>query len=499
MCKFRLVSFIWAVIIVFTLVSPNHTAAQRLNDATPSAADLLRWSSAPDLPDRNLQQILQRSVQNLPGDWAIAVKRMDSGQMAEVSGNDRFVSASLYKLDVLLALASMHAQGDIGYSDWITATLADNIEDYTNGDPGIDPGIELTVQRAAELMIDESNNTAAAMLIRTVGGQKAINSVLQNYGLNRTIFDPNNDNLTSADDMMRYFEMLYSARLVHADESRWMLDMLLRQELNFLIPDNLPDGLPVAHKTGNLLDLMHDAGIVYAPNGPFVIVVLAQNLDTEDTARAQTPKIAKAVYDYFNKNSYPLQRSFEQTGHTVSGPFLGFWNTWGGLSQFGYPITDAISEDGMTVQYFERARFELHSEDKVNPVQLTRLGGNIVSRRSYNTSPATPLKAGDNQFFEATAHNVSKSFLSYWRNHGGLTVFGYPLTERFDEVSAIDGNRYTVQYFERARFELHVDSDGNGYVLLGPLGVEELAANRPAIQQEMINHLFERVTSLSSV
>lgn len=464
-----------------------------------NAADLLRWSSAPDLPDPNLQALLQQNVAGLPGDWAVAVKKLDTGQMAMVRGDDKFVAASLYKLDVLLTVASLHDQGKLQYSDTITATLADDTEDYANNDPGIDPGTEMSIQHAAELMIDQSNNTAAAMLIRIVGGQDVINSTLQDYGLGRTLFDPNNDNLTSAGDMMRYFEMLYSARLVNADESDWMLDILLRQELNFLIPANLPSNVPVAHKTGNLLDLFHDAGIVYAPGGPFAIVVLAQNLDSEDTARAQIPVIAQAVYNYFNKDSYQPQRTFPETGHTVTGPFLKFWNTWGGLRQFGYPLTEALNEGGMQVQYFERAKFEWHPDEADNPIQLSRLGNEVAAARHYPTAAAPPSNVDDTQFFDATGHNVSKSFLSYWRNHGGLMVFGYPITERFQEVSATNGKQYTVQYFERSRLELHDEGGQDSYVMLGPIGSEDMQLHHQAQQQDTMDSLFEQVTQIGSI
>jgi len=486
-------------VLILCLNFSGITSAHPLRESQASAAELLRWSSAPDLPDANLQKLLEQSVAGLAGDWALAVKKLDTGQMAMVRGNERFVAASLYKLDVLLAVASLHAQGKLNYDDTITAILDDDIEDYANGDPGIDPGTVLTVQRTAELMIDESNNTAAAMLIRTVGGQNAVNSTLQDYGLGHTIYDPNNDNLTSSGDMMRYFEMLYSARLVDADESKWMLDILLRQELNFLIPANLPDNVPVAHKTGNLPNLMHDAGIVYSPGGPYAIVVLAQNLDSEDTARAMTPQISQAVYDYFNKNNYQPQRTFPQTGHTVSGQFLKFWNTWGGLSEFGYPLTEAMTEDGMQVQYFERARFEWHPHDAPYPVQLTLLGSQVVATHGYLTAAAAPSHADDSQFFAATGHNVNKSFLTYWRNHGGLTVFGYPITERFEEVNPSNGRKYIVQYFERARFELHNEGSDDPYVLLGSLGSEELQSRHQTQQQDTIDSLFEQVTQIGAI
>src|SRR5436305_829202 len=66
-------------------------------------------------------------------------------------------------------------------------------------------------------------------------------------------------------------------------------------------------------------------------------------------------------------------RYFPETGYTVSGSFLDYWNMRGGLFSFGYPITDLIDEADLQVQYFERARFEYHP-DNVNTRYAVLLG-----------------------------------------------------------------------------------------------------------------------------
>src|SRR5205085_6020011 len=74
-------------------------------------------------------------------------------------------------------------------------------------------------------------------------------------------------------------------------------------------------------------------------------------------------------------------------------------------------------------------------------------------------------------YFPQVQHTVRGVFLAYWRSHGGLAQFGYPLTEQFSEKSPTDGKVYTVQYFERNRFELHPEHAGTpSEVLLGLLG-----------------------------
>src|SRR5699024_6069792 len=100
----------------------------------------------------------------------------------------------------------------------------------------------------------------------------------------------------------------------------------------------------------------------------------------------------------------------------------------GGLAQFGYPIsnlvqeTDAATGEKYTSQYFERARFELHPATG-NQVILGRLGAMIQA-------PEPPVAAQEGaRYFPETGHNVSGPFLDYWNSHGGLALFGYPLTE----------------------------------------------------------------------
>jgi hypothetical protein len=163
---------------------------------------------------------------------------------------------------------------------------------------------------------------------------------------------------------------------------------------------------------------------------------------------------------------------FAQTGHSICSQMQGYWQQYGGLIQFGYPITDPLVEvsptDGKTytVQYFERARFELHPENAGTPYQVL-LG--LVGRQFHAVDGPVAPRPGTGHYFEQTGHNVSTGFYQYWQQHGGLFVNGYPISEEFPERSS-DGKTYTVQYFERARFEWHPENQAPYQVLLGFLG-----------------------------
>jgi hypothetical protein len=175
------------------------------------------------------------------------------------------------------------------------------------------------------------------------------------------------------------------------------------------------------------------------------------------------------------KSDTPGSRYFDITGHNLGGGFRAYWEKFGGLPIFGYPITEEMTENGMTVQYFERTRFEWHPGTFPDhyDVLLTLLGSWKVQREGLmNTDPFNPV--GDNHkgvYFKETGHNVSGGFLQYWMAFGDLAVYGYPLSEEYvDQDTGL-----TVQYFQRQRFEWHTGVWPERFdVLLGLLGDEYL-------------------------
>jgi hypothetical protein len=170
---------------------------------------------------------------------------------------------------------------------------------------------------------------------------------------------------------------------------------------------------------------------------------------------------------------------FPETGKKASGIFLDYWNSHGRLAQQGYPISDLIGEisdlDGKiyTMQYFERAVFEYHPENKPpNNVLLSQLGTfRYKQMYPYGVPNERPNTDSGTIYFPETGKHLGGAFHYYWLNHGGLPQQGYPISEEFTEVSPTDSRPYTVQYFERAVFEYHPENRGTPYeVLLSLLG-----------------------------
>ncbi|NNJ11578.1 hypothetical protein EKD04_014670 [Chloroflexales bacterium ZM16-3] len=161
------------------------------------------------------------------------------------------------------------------------------------------------------------------------------------------------------------------------------------------------------------------------------------------------------------------QRCFPETNQCISGPIRTYWEKNGGLPIFGFPITDQHQEtvEGRTlqVQWFERDRLEIQADGTVT---AGRLGVELLDKqgRPWQVGSQLSPDAGCLGNFP-TGYQVCGTFAKFWQNNGGLTRLGYPVTAEIQET--IEGQIYTVQYFERRRFELH-----GGQVLLGLLGRE---------------------------
>ena len=173
-------------------------------------------------------------------------------------------------------------------------------------------------------------------------------------------------------------------------------------------------------------------------------------------------------------------RYFPETAHFLRGIFLTYWETHGATAILGLPLTEPLMEEkdgvAMAVQYLERARLEWHPDISTNPrnqVLLTRLGAVSTEARGLSF-PRQPEGANtaNSYFFTETGHNLGNAFLSFWQRNGGLAVFGYPISEEIVETNEADGRQYTVQYFERNRFEWHPERSASNNVQLGLLGTE---------------------------
>ncbi len=154
------------------------------------------------------------------------------------------------------------------------------------------------------------------------------------------------------------------------------------------------------------------------------------------------------------------------TGHTIREPFLSFFIANGGVARFGFPRTDALSEDGKTVQYFQRSRLEIVLEDDGERVVQSPLGRSLYADVDLaDLSPQADTGSAQEQFA------VGREFANFYAGNNGLVSYGSPIAPAADEEQ-LNGVTLYTQYFEFARLEHHPGAADP--ILLGLIGDEYL-------------------------
>ncbi|MEX2426345.1 MAG: polysaccharide deacetylase family protein [Thermomicrobiaceae bacterium] len=161
---------------------------------------------------------------------------------------------------------------------------------------------------------------------------------------------------------------------------------------------------------------------------------------------------------------------FTQTGQYLTGEMLTFWSENGGVNVFGFPVSGEAEQDGLTVQYFERAVLDLNADNlSAGRIQLRLLGVDAAAPRYRQGSAFKPDQsqyAGLGTYFPETGHSVSATFEDYWNRNGGVSVFGFPIS------SECVSNGVPLQYFERAILEYHPDNPSEWRILQPLLGYD---------------------------
>ena len=233
------------------------------------------------------------------------------------------------------------------------------------------------------------------------------------------------------------------------------------------VPENVAPqqvALPVGQPAARIVAIDGSSRIVQAAGGQVPVALSSSPIFVVEQAPAPVPGLD------------PATDPGSPTGFRVSTRFAGFWAAHGGLAAFGYPITGERQEVSPTdgkpyiVQWFERTRFEWHPENAPPfNVLLGLMGRQVAAGRPFPPVPAFASTA-DRRYIPETGHSLGGRFLQYWAATGGIPLYGYPISEPLPEPSPTDGKPYLVQYFERARFELHPENRPPFDVLLGLLG-----------------------------
>lgn len=258
---------------------------------------------------------IQEAIRKSGADLGVAFRTLDGKTAWYFRADEPFHAASTMKIPVLIELFHQVREGKLKLDD--SLLVKNEFHSLVDGsiytlDPGDDSEADLykaagqtrTLRQLCELMITVSSNLATNLLIEKLGVENIRATVhsLHADGMNvlrgvedSKAFAKGLNNTTTAWGLSQLMEAIALGEAVDEESSRQMIEILERQKFNEGIPAGLPAGTRVAHKTGEITKIHHDAAIVFAQR-PFVLVILVRGLaDTKDSA-ALMADITRRLY-----------------------------------------------------------------------------------------------------------------------------------------------------------------------------------------------------------
>ncbi|HSX19197.1 MAG TPA: serine hydrolase [Candidatus Saccharimonadales bacterium] len=224
--------------------------------------------------NQKVEQIFANDIPHLEGHWAVIVKNVKSQKTYSYNGLDIFPSASLYKLEVM----------------WSTFQAIDN------GNLKEDSAAEAwTVSDALSAMITVSDNDAAISLAEDLGWDK-IEQDMKKEGFSSVDLTSEDSPFINAKDTEAILERIYNNTAVSQTASEQMKKLLFSQQINDRIPADLPPDVQVGHKTGEIDNYRHDAGIVIGKKSDYIFVFLTETPNPGDTPDT-IATLSKKLYD----------------------------------------------------------------------------------------------------------------------------------------------------------------------------------------------------------
>ena len=256
-----------------------------------------------------LNEHVRRSVKGYKGDAAIVIKNFDTNWQIEQNKDMVIPSASLVKIPIMMAYFSAAKDGRISLNESVELKTSDKADGSGLLKNAL-AGSSYKIEDLISLMITQSDNTAANMLINKFGiddlNRYFAKLGLKHTNLSRRMMDFRSrkggvENYTTAADMAYLMEELYRGRFLDKETSNKCLELLAEQKINDRIPRKLPPDTTVAHKTGLENGVCHDVGIVYTGKGAFLICVLTKHeYTTARPTKRLISLLALLTYNYYN-------------------------------------------------------------------------------------------------------------------------------------------------------------------------------------------------------
>jgi len=282
-------------------------------------------------PNRDsLAERIQARIAQEPGaQVGLAYIDLATGDTLFLNADTSFHAASTMKVPVMIELFRRSTTGSFTMGQGLM--LVNQFASIVDGsryalDPNSDSdstlyhriGERIPIDTLLRLMITRSSNFATNTLITLVGADN-VNRTMQSLGARRMkvlrgvedgkAFDKGLNNTTTARDLAIVLRAIEEGRAASPAATREMLGILLAQEFNEKIPAGLPEGTRVAHKTGEITAVSHDAAIVYPPGRkPYVVVVLTRGLSDGKQSSKLIADLSEIVYHHSTLESPPVPR-----------------------------------------------------------------------------------------------------------------------------------------------------------------------------------------------
>ncbi|WP_338207643.1 serine hydrolase [Lactiplantibacillus paraxiangfangensis] len=288
-----------------TASSSAQSKQSRASSSANSQSSTSSSAQSVHFDQSQIKQDIASTVGSIGGTNSVYVSPVTSKQSVLVN-NGTQSSASSIKLYILVTAYAMDKEGVLNLDHTHTVT-----DDEKVGGTGViqnmDAGTKLTYREILEHMIDDSDNTAANIIIDKLGGFSLINDKIASMGatdtkLRRKMMDTDaisegHDNTTSARDMGVTLKKIYNHQLVSKSADDEMLAILAKNQNRTKLPKLLPSEATVYNKTGEFSDygVQNDAEIVKNSHGAFVAVVLSEDGEESDQIPAMT-KLGLKLY-----------------------------------------------------------------------------------------------------------------------------------------------------------------------------------------------------------
>jgi beta-lactamase class A len=288
---------------------------------------LLMLAATPSSPEA-LRSALQERIAQVQGASVAVVYRDlgDAKDALQLEGDRSFHAASTMKVPVMVEFFRQVDAGKLSLDQPIT--LVNQFASIVDGSPySLDPkddsdatlyerlGKPVPARELLERMITRSSNLATNSVISLVD-PKRVTQTLRSLGARQMTvlrgvedgkaFKKGLSNNATANDLATLLAAIERGQAASASSTQAMRAILLAQEHNGEIPAGLPSGTRVAHKTGQITGVLHDAAIVYPPvRAPYILVVLTSGIPDEKVARALIVDISRHVYAHATRSAPP--------------------------------------------------------------------------------------------------------------------------------------------------------------------------------------------------